>query len=211
YGPTKDKTLVPMLKVAVAGTDQYAKVQAARILFEIEKKAADVLPIYTAVIKDTNRTNWSYAVQGLGDLGPAAKTAVPRLIGRMKTPQYHHYDVRTTLVKVGEESIKPLVKVLEETATVANTYMSPQESAVYCLGQLGAPAAKAVAASLKSKEYTVRLRAVRGLSGIGPDAKDQVQALIDTLGDTTFSVKEAAVGALGSIGPDASKAVTKLI
>jgi HEAT repeat protein len=205
--------LVPLLEVALKSTDQNNRLQAARILFEVEKKPGRVLPIYLAVIKDSNRTWWSGAVTGLGELGPAAKSAVPRLVEMMKIRDYYNYEVRTTLVRIGPDAIAPLVALLKEPiAPGTNTYNSPQESAVSILGQLGGKAAEAVLPVLANNDATVRLRGVRVLAAIGPDAKDAVPKLIELLkGPSTPPVRDQALVALGNIGPDAKAAIDPLV
>src|SRR5262249_3886299 len=190
----RPKTLVPLLEEGIKSTDVGVKVSMGRILYEVEKKPARVLSIYTDAIKDNSRTYWSTAVAGLGELGPAAKTAVPRLVEMMKIRDYYHYEGRDALAKSGEASLKPLVGLLKDTTNPPTYYgTSPQESAIAVLGQIGKPAVKSVLPVLDNKDATVRSRAVRVMAGIGPDAKDAVEKLVELLKDTNGLVRDNAV------------------
>src|SRR5262249_22327238 len=152
-------------------------VLGARALWQAEGKPARVLPIFLEVIKDTNRSNWSHAVAGLGEVGPAAKEAIPRLVEMMKIPDYYHYELRNVLPRFGEAAIAPLVKVLEEPPAPApgrSFWMRPDETAVYALGHLGPKAGAAMVGLLGHKDLQVRLRACRVVSSLGPAGKDCV-------------------------------------
>src|SRR5207244_3202404 len=55
------RTLVPLLEVVLRGTDPYERLQAARLLYRIEKKPERVLPLYLAAIRGDNRMLWDLA------------------------------------------------------------------------------------------------------------------------------------------------------
>jgi HEAT repeat protein len=68
---------------------------------------------------------------------------------------------------------------------------------------------------LTSDFIGVRLSAIEGLGGIGPDAKQAVPALVEALNDrgqgTFHTVRQKAAWALGRIGPAASDAIEPLL
>lgn len=79
------------------------------------------------------------------------------------------------------------------------------------LGRIGQPAVPALVRALREPDPKIRLRAVRILGRIGPDAEDAVDDLVHVLSDPQLAVRKAAVRALGQIGPAAGEAVEPLL
>jgi HEAT repeat protein len=87
-----------------------------------------------------------------------------------------------------------------------------QARGAYGLSRLGHEARSAVPsliAALK-KDSVVRQNAALALGLIGPDARDAVSALCETLGDSEWPVRRQAALALGRIGPEARQAIPLL-
>src|SRR5262249_49035216 len=90
------KAAVGELRTAMKDPNVIKRVRAAAALWKIEKKAGEVLPVLIAALneRDPNppgayymnvqRTGAGAAALGLGDMGPAAKDALPALRQAMK-------------------------------------------------------------------------------------------------------------------------------
>src|SRR5262249_31597269 len=129
----------------------------------------------------------------------------------MKIRDYYHWEVRNALVSIGTPAIAPMTKLLQDTTFISSYYSSPQESAVYVLGQLGKPVVKSVLPLLDNKDVNIRSRAVRVIAAIGPEAKEAVSKLVGLIKDTNSTVRDNAIQALGNIGKEAKTAVPDLI
>jgi HEAT repeat protein len=209
----KPKTLVGLLEVGIKNPNLSTRISAARLLREVEGKAARVIPIYTEALKPANRTYWTAAIEAIKEAGPEAKSLIGRLIEILKDRTFYSgHSIREALVHIGEPAIPSLVRLLKESTPPGfGTWNSPQEAAVYCLGQLGAKAATAVTGVLKETDASVRVRACRVLGAIGPAAKGAALKLADLVKDKDATIREAAATALGNIGPEAKAAIPNLL
>ena len=209
----KPKALVPMLQVCLDGTNVYVRVQAARVLFEVEKKPQRVVPLYLEILRDPGNQHQgyvNYVIAALVDLKADAAPALPRLIELMKTPNYYvSYEARTVLANIGTPAVAPLVEIVESSTLPPGS--QAYEIAISALGNLGAPAAKAVLPLLSRRDENVRVRAIRVVAGLGTHAKDAVPALIEATQDRSMVVRDAALQALGSLGELARAAVPRLV
>ena len=206
----KPKSLLPLLEVCLRGDNVHTRIQAARVLLEVEKKPERVLPIYLAVLADsTNQSqgHWNYAISALVELKADARPALPRLIELVKTPNYYSHDLNLVLTNIGTPAVGPLLEILQSTTLPVGSYS--YETAVVALGTLGPPAAKAVLPLLSSRDATIRIRAIRVVSALGTHAKDAVPKLVEAIHDP--SVRAAALQALGNLGGLARPAVPRLI
>ncbi len=85
------------------------------------------------------------------------------------------------------------------------------ETAEDSLGRIGRAAVPALMGSLQSPDPVLRLRAIKILGRIGPDAEAAVPKLVVSLQDPSQIVRKAAARTLGQIGPAASDAVGPLL
>ena len=209
----RPKTLLPVLRVCIDGFNDYYRVQAARILFEVEKKPDRVLPLYLEILRDPSVENRGYAgfaMSAIADMKADALPALPRLIELVKTSSRNApYDLRKVLAGIGTPAVAPLVEILESSSLPADSH--GYETAIAALGDLGAPAAKAVLPLLSSRDEAVRVRAIRVFSGLGAHAKDAVPKLIEAIPNRSLAVRHAAVQALGRLGEVALPAVPRLV
>jgi HEAT repeat protein len=205
------RSLLPLLDVALKSADMGNRVQAARILWDIEKKPDRVLPVFLAAIKGTNRNHWPEAVIALGEMGPAGKPAAVRLVEMLKLHDYYPYQVRTALRQIGPEVIPAVVKLLEINPPLTNYLLPPLDSAIDILGNFGKKGVDAVGPLLGHADPAIRTRAVRVLGAAGPGAVGAVPRLITLLDGPSADVRDSAIAALGNIGAGAKGSIPKLV
>ena len=150
-------------------------------------------------LKDSDWRVRKAAANALGNIGPAAKEAVPALIAALKNSNLIiQNSAKKALGKIGLEAVPALIAALKDS------YWHVREAAADALGNIG-PAAKdavpALIAALKDSNKFVRRATAYALGGIGPVAKEAVPALIVALKDSAWRVRKAAAEALGNIGP----------
>ncbi len=93
-GPSASSAATPLLSLL---TDELLRCHAALALGKIKPSPSPVAPL-TASLRAGNEC----AIDALGDLGPAAKSAVPLLAGMLKNRNFPHRDrVAAALVAIG--------------------------------------------------------------------------------------------------------------
>jgi HEAT repeat protein len=147
------------------------------------------------------------ALEALGDLEPAARTAaVPALLEALKDD---NPDVREkaleVLMRLSPSAVPALIEALKDADHIV------RGGAIDSLEGLGSAAVPALVEALKDADPSVRMSAALVLGSIGPAASAAVPALLEALKDADVDVRVRAAGALGSIGPAASAAVPALI
>jgi len=191
-------------------------------------------------LKDSDRRVRSTAAEALGDIGPAAKEAVPALIAALKDSEWHVRDsAEEALEDIGpaaKKAVPALIAALKDSdkkvrefaakslgeigpaakkavpALIAlHSDWSVREAALSALRKMGLKAVPALIAELKDSNSSARKFAAEALGKIGPAAKEAVPALIAALKDSEWNVRDSAEEALEDIGPAAKKAVPALI
>jgi HEAT repeat protein len=112
------------------------------------------------------------AVNRLGEMGPAAKEAIPalaRLMRKKDRAGWYLGRAASALSRIGEDAIPAL------TATLKEKRRELREEAVLALGRIGPAAARkevlaALEDALKEKDIRVRGAAVRAVGQMGPGA-----------------------------------------
>lgn len=149
------------------------------------------------------------AVQELTRRGPAAKSAIPKLIGlfRDKDPLVRYYAAEA-VGKMGAEAVPELLRAFKGSDALVRYYAGAS------LKRLG-PAARAalpdMVQALKSRDNFTRLAALEVLGSIGADVKETIPLLIEMLKDGDTQMRRRAITALGKIGPPAHAAVPYLV
>jgi HEAT repeat protein len=190
----------------------------------------------TAALADENPTVRRTTAEALGAYGPAAQSAVPRLISALGDKDEGIADqARLTLSKVGEGSVRHLVGALNHrngeirigaVRTLATIGPAAQAAGPALLalldaddGPLRATAAWALGkihwlkavprllSAIESSDRKLRDSAKSALSRMGAAA---VPGLIDKLGHDDEGVRLRVVDALGAIGPAARDALPAL-
>lgn len=145
------------------------------------------------------------AVRDLGNMGAAARDAVPALAKALHDVDE---DVRKSasraLAKVGPAAMPILIEELK------HSHFQFSKRAAFSLSLMGPEAAEAVPAlmgCLKSSDTEVRAMATHALAEIGPAAAEAAPGLTGLLGDHSREVKKQAHAALARIGPHALPAL----
>ena len=146
--------------------------------------------------------------EGLRELGPAAKAAIPCLVVCLRSAD-DGLDAAFTLEGIGSEAVPPLV------AALSTSEAEGRSNAAHALGKLGVsavPAVPALIGALEDGESGIRKAAAEALGSIGPPALAACAALVTALEDDgEQEVRMAAAKALGLLGPGAKSALPALV
>jgi len=119
------------------------------------------------------------AATALGEIGPAAQTAIPALLAATTN---HYYDVRSrakaALMKIRQDSVASLLQSLEDPRS--RSWAEAAETAKY-LGTNAQAAVPLLIKALQDTNVSVRELAIEGLGGIANDPKITVPALIESV------------------------------
>jgi HEAT repeat protein len=192
----------PELDKAASDRDVERAYRAQTILRRVEAKE---------IAEAQKRRDGSFALFRLGDIGPAAKGAVPIVSELLKHREAAvRLGAAVTLGKIGHEAraaVPALADALKDEDSEVRVL------AVAALAWIG-PGAKAavprLAEALTDDKVEVRANAASALENIGTEAGAAVPALIAALGDKREWVRGNAAAALGKIGPGSLPAVPAL-
>jgi HEAT repeat protein len=166
-------------------------------------------PAVPALLKSiTDPARRKYAVMTLGEVGPAAKDAVPALVKIMKEPvlSSSEFEVRReaikTLGKMGQAALPALIAALRGKNL---DYFFEVRSALVSMGPVAVPE---LIRLLQDPDPSLRNLAAQELGFIRPVATDTVTALALALGDP--DLQKQAVRSLGELGPTARAAIPAL-
>ena len=179
-GPAAGAALKP-LGLLLADRDDYLRVVAAGAYLAISDDVATVLPVVAASLKSPNLETSRHAVALLYHMGPDAAPAVAALAEAARRPMF--------------------ADKWYEGASIP--------AALWRIGGAGAPALAEMISDRRLGQL-VRNDAAYCLGQIGPDAKDQVPALVRALENGDASARPSALGALRNIGPAAVAAAPQL-
>jgi HEAT repeat protein len=184
---------------------------AALAQLDLGPAAVGALPGLLRALENGDAYTRAMAATTFGKIGKAARVAFPLLDYVKETDSAAEVQqaVKEALDKVGRpaaEDVPGLVKLLDATD------LGLREAAGQALVVVGAEAGPALLTVLRSGPADARVEASRVLGFLGPQVKDAVTALTQTLQQTTEPIKlrAAAATALGTIGPAAVDAVPAL-
>ena len=143
------------------------------------------------------------AALALGQIGPAAKKAVPAL---RRALRHRHSDLRVAAAEAlwRLEQDRSVVPIL----VAAVRHRDSRDDAIEVLGRIGPAAEEAVPDliyALKDDSFYIRTLAARALGQVGPKARAAIPALKDTLYADDPDERRAAADALKQIDLDATK------
>jgi RNA polymerase sigma factor (sigma-70 family) len=194
-----------------AGDEDDTKVMHAARL-GIGKIGVGAVPVLVDELKIGGPKRRRFALRGLGQVGRAAKDAVPEV-----TPALQDQDA-----KVRTEAIRALSvidhresSVAAVAAALADTDRQVRSQAIHALTQWGwtarAAAPQLLVAAGKAPDAGERLSALGLLRFIKPSARMVVPTLRELLKDANPDIRRETAGYLVELGADASDAVPDLL
>jgi HEAT repeat protein len=174
--PPSEATLADRL---ISG-DVAARRAAARKLALDHKP--ELIPVFIRAANDPDDKVRQLAIGGLGDIGPAAVSAVPTLIAVLSTPF----------------ADPPTGRIDRKRAA---TSRSAAAAALGNLGPVAKGAVPALSAALKDENVPVRRWSATSLGEMGPAGRPAIPALLAALGDADVQVRRYAIQSLMKIGP----------
>jgi len=172
--------------------------------------ATGLIPILKEEDSDVRRA----AARVLGEIGPAAKTAVPALIEMVGDADAKvRYAALTALAKIGPappEVVPAIVKALQDKDPVVRS------GAMYSLGEIGSggragEVIPTIVKYLKDRDWKMRGAAACALGEIGPAAAEALPALLEALKTPDDGSHDWIGYALWKICPLKAEAVPELI
>jgi HEAT repeat protein len=150
------------------------------------------------------------AARQLADAGLEAKPAVPMLVAALKDSDlFVRRFSAQALGAIGEDA-RSALPALEKVIKDGKEKKEVQEAAVLAVSKMGSGSVELLAKIVKDLDYDIALRrrAAEGLGAIGPDAKDALPVLTDTVKgvvpkgkkmDNTNDIRLEVADALGNI------------
>ena len=184
------------------------RIKVAEALLRIEAGHAAALGVLTESLKDQTLT--AAAVDTLGGVGPAAKSAVPALVATLADGRSI---VKLKTADARCSKIDPAVKEAPAAliALLADADKTVRIGSAELLGGIGHAAKPAVPALMKTMsdpDGDVRVKAAETLGKLAPDS---IPALIGGLKDANAGVRSVCLDALAGSGGHAGAAVPTLI
>jgi HEAT repeat protein len=200
-GPQQRKAVAARLRPSLSTADPIVRVRCALMLWRVEGRAGESLPVLLKALGDPKMEVCSAALFALGDMGAAAREAVPAVEAFLRNRSARlRCHAAYNLWKIDPKSSQPLPalrRVLEERDEDA-------WADIFNLISLMRGAARELAPMLvgltKDRDANVRSNAVITLGDIHPDPALVVPALHKALHDTNGMVRGNAAIALGNIG-----------
>jgi HEAT repeat protein len=206
----------------ILALDRSAIQALPKIALETES-AGQVIAVLSELIKETSPNRSAAAVAALGEIGPAAESAVPALIRALSGKRLPSDPVMEALVRIaaGPTSARKVIAGLGGAVRTGRPEI--QSATANVLGDFG-PAAEsavpdlifAIEEAAREKRYNVTWRASVALGRIAPRTKSAGEAIaaLERLlrirpAEANFQI--AAADALAGFGPAAESAVPGLI
>ena len=201
-----DGATVEQLTAALADEDASIRAAAARDLGDERSAAAEAVPALRKTLSDKDSLVRAHAARALGKIGKASLPAVEELAQMITDEDLHvrreAIDALRAIQPPKEMSVPLMVKALgdKESAVVL--------SALNTLAQYGKEAVPLMIRLLDDEQTAYWATLV--LHEIGPEAREAVPKLNETLNSDKPEVRGEAAMALGEIGADAKAAVEPL-
>jgi len=206
------KSFEAALREMLADREPKVQYRAAATLFKITGEAEKTLPIFLRALGDWDRNWQSWATERIGEMGSAAKDAVPVLEKvLMGEEPWIRCKAAAALFKVTGEPGKSLPVFLR---ALDSKESSLREWAAERVGEIGPAAEDAVPALeklLKGESYDGRVVAAEALGKIGSAARVAVPTLENALRTDAEDIRCAAALALGKISPASQGTVLALM
>jgi len=203
---------IPAILQALKEDDHRLAEDAICSLMYIQTTDVEVIAAMIEELKRPRHGHEEICVMILGQMGPAAKSAVPDLVQLLKSRKEDE-ELIEALGKIGPDAA-PAVPVLIEMLPKAGLSGAEVQEVFTTLGQIGPAAKEAVPVLLaltKDQLPVNRALAAKALSKIDPKSLKDVPMLIDLLKVNEGIVRTQAIEALGNLGPAARSAKSALL
>jgi HEAT repeat protein len=151
------------------------------------------------------------AIQALGELGEAAKSAIPELTIILES---NRKDLKlATLTALAEMGESARIAVPQLKKALKSRDEQIRMGAAQVLGKIGSPAKDAMPTlidALNDPRKSVRTSVIDAIANFGAEAKPAITELTQALNDSDYDVRIAAILALGKLGTEAKPAVSFL-
>jgi len=209
----KDKDAVAALSRALSDEDDEVRIESAAALAKMGFVTDELLDTLVRQLQPERPvhapTRW--AIQTLGEIGPKANSATPRLIEILKgDDSLLAVDAARALGRIGtprSDDVPPLLAALNHqdrlvacTAAEALCTIQPKHQV----------ATRRLIEMLGSDDYSDRVSAAIFLARVGPVEEPVIAALSRALSGRHPSVRSAAATALGRLGTAATGAIPSL-
>ncbi len=165
-----------------------------------------------SALDDDSTTVRTEAVMGLGQIGPAASNAAPKLIALSKHgDESLRCQVARSLGEVkgdAQATVAALVDLLDDASPEVKAQAA---EALGTLKALAAPAVQAIALLLQDREESVRTAAAEAIANVGPLDLAATDTLVEGLASQDTIVRAQTAQALGTIGATAHEAAPALV
>jgi HEAT repeat protein len=155
------------------------------------------------------------AVRSLGEIGPEARSAIPRLMTLLNDQT----SAESIYVTVGDSAVDTLVEigseaVFELTNAVKEDDSETARAAAVALERIGPkawPALPALIGRVNSPDVVLRHQLIDSISELDQTGETAIPVLLPMLRDHEPEIREAAASALGSYGTDSADAIDALL
>ncbi len=208
------KEALAIYKTALKEGVRATKVNAAEAVWQITRKADDVVPVYREVLENLIPGNDPVLMQvltAIKQMGPEAKSLRFPLLEILKQGKdtFPMYALPPVLAALGPDSIPALVEVAGKTGNFTDQIRA--RTACRTLGQMGRDGLKPLLMLTEHQNSLVRGGAYSAMQLLGPVAKDAIPALRKALKHEWAGDRTAAAHVLGRLGPDAKDALADLL
>src|SRR5262249_21237365 len=140
-----------------------------------------------------------FAALALGEIGPAAKAAVPALSNRLMDKNARARADLARALKVSEAAMEGLYPKLSPAPLEENGLVRCCTARALWRIEKHSLALPTLLEALRDRGSPVRVTAAQVLGEMGPEARKAVPLLIETLGDRDVNPRLAVAHALGKI------------
>jgi HEAT repeat protein len=207
------KDLVPALLKALDVDDAEVRSSVAKALLRIDSDTGARLgvPVLARLAADKDYEYRKYVIEDLGEIGPAARAAVPALIDILKAKEKYRRVAAGALGAIGPDARSAVPALIEALDSDKAGVVS---AAVEALGRIG-PDAKAALPALRERLKTAkgaswRVHLALTLARIGDKQKAADVLLEVGLNTKDLSDREYALRSLGEMGPAAAPVLPAL-
>ncbi|MFL5339663.1 MAG: HEAT repeat domain-containing protein [Gemmataceae bacterium] len=200
--PEITRSTIPTLIERLKDPEANVRTTAAFALGRMGPVAVDATPALTALLTgEKNTAVLKEAAKTVGAIGPKAAGATTAVAQLLRRPEIDmRQQAAVVLAQLGPDAAAALPDLL---VAIKDKEKSVRVLAVHAFGSLGKsalPKLQALINLLKDDDVPeVRLAIIEELGGLGPDAKDAVDALTICARDGRVAIREAAQDALKKI------------